>query len=150
MSLQRKWLKKKITKVGIVCNLDSHDLPGSHWVSLFLDLEENNIYFFDSFGSPAPYEIAHFMHKMAAQLEDIHKEPCHIYVNTSRHQFRYSECGMYSIHFIVSMLEGVSFESIVKYGYNDQQMNAQRKQFFNTLDNSALGNKAPSIKSTPS
>ena len=33
-----KLKKKKITKIGIVFNLDKHDEPGSHWVCMFVDM----------------------------------------------------------------------------------------------------------------
>jgi hypothetical protein len=38
-------------KFGLVINLDNHTQSGSHWVSLYTDLNKNQIYFFDSFAN---------------------------------------------------------------------------------------------------
>ena len=38
----------KIFQIGIVFNLDKHDQEGSHWVSMFIDLKRDGIYYFDS------------------------------------------------------------------------------------------------------
>ena len=40
------------TKVGLIINLDEHNQDGSHWVALFTDLKNKQIYFFDSVGEP--------------------------------------------------------------------------------------------------
>ena len=43
------------TKLGLVINLDTHDKSGSHWVALYIDLKQNQIYYFDSIGNkPGP------------------------------------------------------------------------------------------------
>ena len=48
--------------IGVIFNLDDHDEPGSHWVSLYMDLKSKNreipsIYYFDSFAEKPPKEI---------------------------------------------------------------------------------------------
>jgi len=40
--------EKGIKYIGIVFNLDKHNEPGSHWVSMFIDLKNNIIDYFDS------------------------------------------------------------------------------------------------------
>ena len=42
------------TKIGAVFNLDTHDKSGSHWVSMFFDLDRHFIAFFDSVGVKNP------------------------------------------------------------------------------------------------
>ena len=37
--------KEGKTKIGMVVNLDKHNKSGSHWVSLFIDLNNDQIYF---------------------------------------------------------------------------------------------------------
>jgi hypothetical protein len=43
--------------IGIVFNLDVHDGPGTHWVSVFIDLPKQTIYYFDSGGDPIHQNI---------------------------------------------------------------------------------------------
>lgn len=43
-------LKKGKTKIGIVFNLDPHNMSGSHWVSMYIDVHTGGIYFFCSYG----------------------------------------------------------------------------------------------------
>ena len=50
--------------------------------------------------------------------------------NKTRNQFGGSECGMYSLNFIISMLEGKSFSDIEKYPIKDEVINKMRNEFF--------------------
>ena len=51
--------------------------------------------------------------------------------NTIRHQFENSECGMYSLHFIIEQLdEGKDFKKVCRNIINDSKMNAMRKEYF--------------------
>ena len=56
-------IKDGKTKIGLVINLDNHDQGGSHWVSLFADLEKRQVYFFDSVGQPPRKRIRKFMER---------------------------------------------------------------------------------------
>jgi Leucine-rich repeat (LRR) protein len=51
-------------------------------------------------------------------------------INNIRHQYKNSECGVYCIYFLTSLLEGQSFENIIKNIVSDDRMNAKRKEFF--------------------
>lgn len=128
-----RWWNQGIRQVGIVYNLDPHDEPGSHWVSSFVDLENNCVYYYDAFGTEQPYEINRFMESIASQLEEFHNEPCTVRTNDIRHQFKNTECGVYSMYFIASMLDGVAYDEFVTNGLNDTQMNKHRHVFYNTL-----------------
>lgn len=140
-----QWWKRGIRQIGIVYNLDAHDEPGSHWVSSFIDIEACKVYYYDSFGSESPpYEIHRFLTNVASQLSDFHgSTPCEVQTNRHRHQFKNTECGIYSMYFIASMLEGTqTFDDFVQHGLHDTQMNAYRTTFYNTLsdyEGSALG-----------
>ena len=52
------------TKLGLVINLDEHYKRGSHWVSLYCDLQKYQIYFFDSVGNQPPKRIKQFINKI--------------------------------------------------------------------------------------
>ncbi len=56
-------------RVGMVFNLDPHDKPGSHWVSMLID-KNGGIYYFDSVGKYPPVEVERLMDRVANQLND--------------------------------------------------------------------------------
>ena len=53
----KDYVDQQITKIGVIINLDKHDESGSHWTSMFVDLEEGIIFYFDSNGTSIPNEI---------------------------------------------------------------------------------------------
>ena len=98
-----------ITKLGVIFNLDPHDKPGSHWVSMYADFDKlNEIYYFDSYGLREPKEVTALMNRLKEQSENMGNET-KIHVNNIRHQFKNSECGIYSINFILKLLEGNTY-----------------------------------------
>jgi hypothetical protein len=50
--------------------------------------------------------------------------------NHNRHQFKNSECGVYSLNFILRLLNGESFENITKNGLLDDDVNLCRDVYF--------------------
>jgi hypothetical protein len=100
------YIDKKITKIGIVFNLDKHDESGSHWVSMFIDLEDNFIFYLDSAGDPIPTEIKTLVDKITQQSLNL-SSPINLkYYDSNQviHQMGNTECGMYSLFFIITML----------------------------------------------
>jgi hypothetical protein len=51
--------------------------------------------------------------------------------NKTRHQFDNSECGVYSINFILRLVKGESFDDITKNITLDEKMNSCRLVYFN-------------------
>lgn len=91
------------TKFGFVFNLSKHTMPGSHWVSLFVDLENNTIFFMDSAGDPIPDEVMALVKRIQGQAKVSLKFDQSY---PMEHQYGSSECGMYSLYFIITMLTG--------------------------------------------
>jgi hypothetical protein len=54
--------------------------------------------------------------------------------NNIQHQFNNSECGVYSINFIIRLVSGESFDSIINNITKDEQMNANRKIYFRNVN----------------
>ena len=67
LNLKKLYFKKGIRYIGVVFNLDKHNQNGSHWVSLFADLNNGGIYFFDSFGVMPKDEIQKLMETIRIQ-----------------------------------------------------------------------------------
>ena len=53
--------------------------------------------------------------------------------NKIRHQFSNSECGVYSMNFIIRLLHGETFDTIVENVTKDEAMNACRGAYFRNV-----------------
>jgi len=104
----KKWMNMGKYKFGIVFNLDKHTEPGSHWVSVWIDVHNQNIVYFDSAANKLPKEIKNFIEMVELQGKTLHPSiDFKIYQNGSHaHQKSNTECGMYSLFFIITMLTG--------------------------------------------
>lgn len=112
-------------KVGIIYNLDPHYKSGSHWVANYIDLTKNHCYYFDSYGMEAPAQVQKFMQWLTLQ------EPkMKLAYNARRFQFKGSECGMYSMYFIIRMLMGEGFRHFCRRAPRDGAMLTLRGWLF--------------------
>lgn len=145
------------SKLGFVFNFDKHYQNGSHWVSMFCDIKRNQIYYFDSYGTRPKKQIAQLVNRIAtwcykrnvlksnAEMSDsaiedsfmhpnkkncIEKQIGNIKFNQNRHQFKNSECGVYSINFIIRLLKGETFEHICDNITTDDEINLCRAVYF--------------------
>lgn len=153
-----KLLKRGITQIGMVFNLDRYDEPGSHWVSLYVSLAKQKksrrrdggnadgvntdgentsmaiqwpgttntnkniggaqrskrltegpfVFYFDSTGREAPVEIKTLIHRIQNQGRQMApRMNIKSYNNNGQdHQKSNTECGMYSLFFLITMLTG--------------------------------------------
>jgi hypothetical protein len=124
MNLQDLQQKKK-TKLGIIFNLDTHNKPGSHWVALFINISNSTISYYDSYGIKYPIHITKFISRLSKQFKNMHKKSI-IQYNKKRHQYGTSECGIYSINFIIESLKGTTLTEISKQTITDKTMNNMR------------------------
>jgi hypothetical protein len=102
------WIKKKKTKIAISINLAYFYQGGEHWVSLFVDIENRLIFFFDSGGDPPVKQIQVLIDRIVSQGSQL-KSPIRFKVVDNRgnqHQNMDTECGMYSMFFFITMLTG--------------------------------------------
>ena len=53
--------------------------------------------------------------------------------NNIQHQFKNSECGVYSINFIVRLVKGESFDEIINNVIKDEKMNECRQTYFTNI-----------------
>jgi hypothetical protein len=140
----QKYFDTGKTKLGIVFNLDKHDKGGSHWVSMFVDLEDKFVFYMDSAGNKIPKEIDILLQKIINQ--GLAMKPSlrlHFYENCPlEHQMGTTECGMYSLYFIITMLTGKTENNLFKNYFDkiryfkdkripDKNMIRYRNLFFN-------------------
>ena len=129
----RKLHSSGIRQIGVIFNLDSHDKPGSHWVAMFCCMNQCGIYYWDSYGMEPTNEVTKLMTRMKEHC-DIMGKNMDIKINNIRHQYKNSECGVYSLHFIIQLLKGRSFESIVNNIIRDEEMLEYRNALYNKLN----------------
>jgi len=133
-------MARKKRKLGIVFNLDKHDEPGSHWVSMFVDLDNKFIFYFDSALNPTPPEIVRLKKTIMKQGLALNPPIKFKYItNTKAHQKTNTECGMYTLYFIISLLTGKppeDKEKTARQGGNGQEKDPNR----NKNDESMGGN----------
>jgi len=103
----KQYLEKNVHKIGIVFNLDEHDEPGSHWVSMYIEIfdgkKEGIVCFFDSTGEKIPKRLIKLKDEIIKQgnQQNVH----FTFYNTGfEHQMQNTECGMYSLFFIITMI----------------------------------------------
>ena len=129
----QKYKDSGFNNIGIIFNLDKHDQSGSHWVSLFISVKDNFIYYFDSAANEIPIEIKNFVKLVSSQSENKMKFLTNV---PHQHQYGNTECGMYSLYFIITMLD----DSIIKKRkinifskkrLNDKFIQTFRNKFFN-------------------
>lgn len=143
-------LKKGKSKLGIIFNLDEHWKRGSHWVAAYTDLKNGKVYFFDSYGIEPEIRIRKLLRRFARYIRDRQcvktpeithnkiplKRPqdggidTDIEYNDKRHQYKNSECGVYSINFILRLLNGEDFDKITQNVTDDDKMNLNREIYF--------------------
>lgn len=106
-------LARKKTKLGIVFNLDKHNEPGSHWMSLFVDSDAHKILYYDSAVNPCPKEVDRLIDNICNQGSHLDTPiKYNVIKNKYNHQTTNTECGMYSLFFIITMLTGKIDKSI--------------------------------------
>ena len=130
-----KHFKEGKHNIGIVLNLDDHDEPGSHWVSMYIELlprnrEKPSIYYFDSIADKPTKEVKKFVKEIQKQYKNLKNEEIEFLYNDIKHQKKNTECGVYCIHFITTMLEGKDFKEYIQEIKDDAFMQKFRSFFF--------------------
>ena len=139
-------------KLGIILNTDEHYKSGAHWIALFANLKTFEVYFFDSYGKRPEKRVRNLVKRISLwcykKQNNSYIEPddsfmcknkqnniersknAKILYNKTRKQYKNSECGVYSINFILRLLKGESFDSIISNPNTDEQVNKCREQYF--------------------
>jgi hypothetical protein len=138
--------KEGKNKIGMVINLDESWKSGSHWVALYANLDKDQIYYFDSFGKKPYKRTKKFINKIFTymyknkykknpRINDIIKAGASIKdfdvkYNSKQHQFSNTECGVYSMNFIIRLVRGETFDEITNNITKDAEMNKCRNSYF--------------------
>lgn len=115
--------------LGIVFNLDKHNEPGSHWVAFVIDNKKQTIEYFDSTGLMPNEPIFKFIRKFKNGKNGF-IENYKLLINDKIHQRKNTECGVYSIYYILQRLDGKNFKMICDNIIRDDEMKAFRQYLF--------------------
>lgn len=140
----KKYVDSGTHQIGVIFNTDPHTEGGSHWVSLFINIGNNDgnsnsittnanyIFFFDSTGDRPQKEIREFINTVTRQGQELGIR-FKYYENRKQHQKRNTECGMYALFMIVNLIEGTRTPEEFMRGDRipDSHMLEFRKEYFN-------------------
>jgi hypothetical protein len=129
-----KFIKDGVNKIGIIFNTDPHDKSGAHWISLFINLKKKFIFFFDSNGTKIPKEVKEFCNRVVSQALQLEK-PIELTFDQNApfvHQEGNTECGMYSLYLIITMINDEhNYNFFKKTKISDEAMEEMRDRYFN-------------------
>lgn len=130
----KKQIKDGKTKIGMIFNTDPHNKPGQHWISMFINIKNKKIFFFDSTGDKAPPQVMTLAKRIQKQGLNL-KPKINLSFDSNEgieHQYGNTECGVYSLFFIVHMLEDKLTSHYLKtHILKDEYINKFRKIYFN-------------------
>jgi hypothetical protein len=129
-----KFIKDGVNKIGIIFNTDPHDKSGAHWISLFINLNKKFVFFFDSNGTKIPKEVKEFSNRVISQALKLEK-PIELTFDQNApfvHQEGNTECGMYSLYLIITMIQDRHPYNFFKNTkISDAAMEKMRDRYFN-------------------
>jgi len=99
---------------SFILNLDPHDLPGSHWIAVFINHEKIGE-FFDSYGNkPKDELLSNYLTKNCQDWEH----------NEKSLQSPYSSvCGQYCLYFLCHKVRGETMKDILRNFGDDSEEN---------------------------
>ena len=130
-------------KFGFVFNLADHTQSGSHWISAYIDIDDGYAFFFNSTGEKIPTEVRNLVTRIKGQARKLNYN-LKLHTNMRyNHQEGNTECGMYSLFFIITMLtnkhDNIEFKSLhekieffKKYKIPDDYVEELRFEYFNS------------------
>jgi hypothetical protein len=137
--------KSGITKIGVIFNLDESTKSGSHWVAMYTDFDKGTILYFDSFGVKPEKRIRALMRNQSRYMTDTKDmaggsgnktlKDIRVDYNKVQHQKKNTECGVYSMNFLIRMVRGDNFDELCNTPISDDKINKCRKIYFDRYAN---------------
>lgn len=129
---------KRVKRVAVIFNIDDHTGPGLHWVACYVDTNKQHknhgIFYYDSVARTPSKDILAFMESLRHTLDTKNpKEDQHlkIHVNKTQSQYKNTECGMFSMLFVIMCLQDIlDFRQICDNMINDDTINMLRSVIY--------------------
>ncbi len=97
---------------ALIMNTDPIDRPGQHWVAIFVD-ENNDAVYFDSYGFPP-------LHIDVNKFFDKQKVNKFVYNTKQIQGVTSTTCGAYCVTFLKLRCQNISFPEIIQLNFNDE------------------------------
>ena len=112
--------KDNQTRSAYIVNVDTHDEPGSHWISIFV--EENRCQVFDSYGLPLPwYKPSPFVKWVFTRCKDVSSNKGQLQATDS------NTCGHYALFYLFTRARGKTLEAFLSPYENRQHVDNDHK-----------------------
>lgn len=123
-------LKTGKKTAGIVFNMDKYGESGSHWMAMFINIHRGELYYCDSNGNAPKENIVDLINKFREWYKKTYGKDIVYKYNKKSYQKDGSECGVYSCNFIIRMLSGEKFDSVVANSLAFAEINSCRNAYF--------------------
>jgi hypothetical protein len=123
-------IKRNKNKIGIILNTDPHYKDGAHWISMFINIKNKSITYFDSNGDESPKEVKKLIKTIVDQGKQLGID-FHVKENKIEHQRTNTECGMYCLYFIIQMLKDKNLSHFLNNRIDDTEVFKLRNEYFN-------------------
>jgi len=123
-------IKRHKNKIGIILNTDPHYKNGAHWISMFINIKNKTIIYFDSNGDESPKEVKKLLKKIVDQGNQLGIN-FQVIENKIEHQRTNTECGMYCLYFIIQMLKDKNLSHFLNNRIDDKEVFKLRNEYFN-------------------
>ena len=132
-------LQLNYSQIGVIFNLDRHDEPGSHWVCFYAGLvpylKNFGCYYIDSNAIKAPQEVEKLAYIIKEQIDQHYKKnklkkQFAFHQNTKQFQFKNSECGMFSMFFLIQFLKKCAYKDIIDINIDDDRVHKFRNIYY--------------------
>ncbi len=133
------YILKNCNTIGVVLNTDVTDKKdggkgGLHWFAIFIDARRTpyTLEFFNSSGNLPVHQVQTWLNKTKRDLERSGKKTEIVVVSSNELQKSDTECGVFSLWFILSRVKGVNVSEFknVNMGPSDEKMLEFRKDLF--------------------
>uniref|UniRef100_A0A6C0BCR3 Ubiquitin-like protease family profile domain-containing protein n=1 Tax=viral metagenome TaxID=1070528 RepID=A0A6C0BCR3_9ZZZZ len=127
-------IQNKKRTAAVIINTDNCSGRGEHWFPLFIDLRDKviSLEYYNSVKKKMPKQICDYFDDLKNNyIKSGETRDVQIYsMLPDEHQNKNSECGIYSLFYIYSRLEGISGQEIVSYSLPDDHVHKLRKVMF--------------------
>ncbi len=124
----------KFNTIGVVLNTDIANGKGKHWFAIFIDARSSpvTIEFFNSSGNLPVHQVQTFLNKTKRDIIRSGRDASIIIVSPNEMQKSDTECGVFSLWFILERLDGKHVEEFKNeiIGPGDEKMIKFRKELF--------------------
>ena len=108
-------LNSKTKKLAFVMNIDRHNQPGSHWVSVYIDNNKNRVEYYNSLGDgkdeQIPNHVLKALIKIIKKISPDDQESWKFKFNSEADQSaKTSNCGWFATKFLIDRMNDVPFK----------------------------------------